>query len=415
MERCLLFFFVIFINSVSVGQIESFRSIQINDHEIFPVDLTSHQSSKYPDFSKVKSAVGSSDIVVISEPDHGDYSAISNRQSLVEYLHDSCGFNALITEYSFFLLNAIGEDTCCIDFDRFNNLTDSTYYWDYLPDLFDWVEKERENGTPIILTGCDIHTYYYFLDFIKSRIGEIDSEIANSEKFRWFYDYCLNLTEGTFRKNKKLEKSFQRYCNFLIDIFIQKDPNNICAQYLLNLKTEISNYFLSRYKSDRKTLKEMNNRDKQMADNIIWLTEHKLREQKIIISISSYHAMRNISSISSRQIRRSYPVAQYLSDYFGDRLYSIAGIGYKGRPGRTPDHLYFLCDKDSSYLEHKLYKAGYKQAFIDFRSFSNQEPFNMNNIYALPHIHYAVWNEVYDGILFTDSIRPAFMVFPSKR
>ncbi|PKP00981.1 MAG: hypothetical protein CVU11_16560 [Bacteroidetes bacterium HGW-Bacteroidetes-6] len=397
---------------VSLGQGESHEVIQINGENICVADLTNSEHDNFINFSKVVSAIGTSDIVVISESDHGDYSAIRSRKLLMEYLHEFCGFNVLITEYSFFpmefVVNKYGEkDMFC----NYRKITPENYYWEYLPELFNWVDRLGFNGeNPFRLSGCDIGYYKYNIEVIDSAIKLINKELLESKKYKWFTDYYLTLKQEPFNQKKKEEKVFCQYCDYLIDFFRMNDPNSIDIQYLRNIKATVMYYFLSKNLNNIRSTRMMNLREKQMAENIIWLIEHKFKGQKIIVSISSFHSMRNLSSISSKQIQKRYSVGQYLWNYFGDRIYSIACIGYNGRTGRAIDSYNIIDGKRQMYVESQFHNAGYKQAFVDFRSLSNNDPFYMDALYNLPNYQFAVWNEVFDGIIFNDSIYPAFIV-----
>ena len=86
-------------------------------------------------------------------------------------------------------------------------------------------------------------------------------------------------------------------------------------------------------------------RDKQMADNLFWLINNKFRNEKIIISTSTYHISKNLDGIKEKNkfYSAGIPMGQYLYESYKDDIFNISFIIEKGKLG----YVYEYCRNNS--------------------------------------------------------------------
>jgi len=155
------------------------------------------------------------------------------------------------------------------------------------------------------------------------------------------------------------------------------------------------------------------NRDRQMAQNLVWLAREYFPGRKIIVWAANPHVLRH-----------QYRLSQYLGELvtmgdgawevFGDRSFVIAATAYSGQWNLHPI-ITVVSDQDSTFeLEELLAATGLEQAVVPLRNLppggdwlrnpiSGRLTFNYRNVLA-------TWPDHADAILFTRAATPKAMI-----
>jgi erythromycin esterase len=167
-----------------------------------------------------------------------------------------------------------------------------------------------------------------------------------------------------------------------------------------------------------------NMRDKQNADNVMWLADQAYRGKKIIVWGATMHIVRNAGSIEAtidpKDPRRSYqgmvPMGAEVWRRAGSRMFSIGFTCYEGVNGigATGDPQGFRSeiksDQDPSIeLEEILNAARFDYALLDFRNSSGAGAWLKAPIVSRPLANQgmrAVWPNVLDAMFFIRVMQP---------
>lgn len=295
------------------------------------------------DFSFLDSLIGNRKIIILGETGHGDGKTFEVKSKIVEYLNKNKGFNTIALEGSGFLdmelykgVIEVGE----IDGYNFRSLQDTwAGVWSFSKEtkiLQDLIRSKKI--TPI---GIDATTTFdnFYLPIIIERMLNFQ---YNKIDLNFIHDFNNKLfsfnPEIKIANNEisKLKKQFNLIKKQLKSTLL---PNNygIINQALDNYLVLVNQYQQNWF-SDEGINKNINKRDKQMFNNLLWHLKQN-PNHKIIVWTANFHATRNINNIIYKEGEKNiYADFVLLGDYiykkFPHETYSIAFTSSEGTFGR---------------------------------------------------------------------------------
>jgi erythromycin esterase len=190
------------------------------------------------------------------------------------------------------------------------------------------------------------------------------------------------------------------------------------AQMLNNLPAMLERAtVLSANKGNLGSVLNNNFRDRQMAENLVWLAKQRYPDRKIIVWVASFHIMRNSPSIEIIDVKQrpglSYKglvtMGHTVYERIGDEAYTIGFTAYQGKFGSAERPREVGMAPDGS-LDALLHQVGSPYLFLDFRSLRRQpEHWLHQSIVARPLGYGAMranWTEIFDAMIFTDTMFP---------
>lgn len=158
-------------------------------------------------------------------------------------------------------------------------------------------------------------------------------------------------------------------------------------------------------------------RDKQMADNLLWIIRHKNAKDKIIVWTASMHSARNINlieEVSDTVFYNHYiPMGQIIHDSIGSKMYSLAfssSGGYYQTPYMMKDSVEIKSKKTNS-IESYFKDCQIKYGIVNFQNTDTR--YFWKELYSNPHGNSnvkAIWPMIHDGIFYIDTIHPPNIV-----
>ena len=146
-------------------------------------------------------------------------------------------------------------------------------------------------------------------------------------------------------------------------------------------------------------------RDTYMAKTLQYLIDSRYEGEKIIVWAASGHNARNTADIEAETKYTNMKwMGNYLYEWYGDQIYSIATLAYKGEREWVYGW-YYTEIPEATYgsLEWYLNKVGYKWGFLDLKNHKGN-PWINNKISSRVFDGYtydnAEWKTVFDGIFF---------------
>jgi erythromycin esterase len=162
---------------------------------------------------------------------------------------------------------------------------------------------------------------------------------------------------------------------------------------------------------DKASLNRASNlRDRQMADNLIWLTKRAYPTRKIVVWSANSHIMRQRFRFED-QNSPFIPMGEWIDKAMGPDVYVLGFTAYQGRWGEVgmSEPLEVVPPAPNS-LEELLFASGFEYAWLDFRNGAAdgawlREPRSCRPLKYAPAI--ADWTRMMDGLFFIKEMFPS--------
>jgi len=404
--------FVIYFIGCSSKESSNVQCIRTISHNIKSIEL----SSEPDDFAFLKKILldDSVKIVMLGEQTHMDGTTFIAKSKLIKFLHEQCGFDVLAFESGFYDCSK-AWDLIQIDHKYASEMTSAIFgFWtsakEFKP-LVDYLQNTLNTEHPVILSGIDpALTGYGSQMFL---IEDIDNyNILDNNQIKQFIELIKSLAynkqndSNTELDSIKLNDDIQ-----LLDIIFNKIENHLFES---ELKKEFWKHVIEGMKIALKSVyniknsnnsfegsPQSNNRDIQMAENLIWLSQKKYPDKKIIVWAANFHIMRNFSEIDfpdsmSKLTSNTVTMSDKIYKYIGNKMFSITFTDYKN---------YLNSSASNDAIEYSFEQANYEYAFINLRDTLNKCLTDKFVTRIDGHIELkGKWRNVTDGIFYIQKI-----------
>ncbi|MCH6234900.1 erythromycin esterase family protein [Cognataquiflexum rubidum] len=360
-------------------------------------------------FDQIISAIGDSKIVFLGEQDHGEAPAFLVKSKLIKILHETMGFDVIIFESDFFGLNfdptktdyILGNHTDYQEniYSIWSNCLECQY-------LFEYINKSKESESPIFVAGAD--TRHHGLNSNKFLVPSFINYMSSNNFFeskdeeKTIVRVLTELLEKEY--NSQIDKSDKN--DFLV--FLERteekiDDSIFWHQEIRNLRGFFHNTFSN----------SNNERDIQMADNLLWLLKHPFKDKKVIFWGSNSHIFKNYSTINDKYAANASDqdttnMGSEIAKVMEDDLFILGFTSFKGEGGRLYQEGYDIKKPNPNHFEALIHKLNFDYAFIDFQKGHGEldgvEEFWMKTLIHQPK--YFAWHKMFDGVFYIkDSYR----------
>jgi len=326
----LCFLYSSFLSGQSTSQ-DPINESLINLHQV------KNNNENFEGYEQLKQEIGNAEIVLLGEQSHGDATTFETKIKLIKYLHEEMDFDILAFESNFYECNRAwsmiqkGHDV--------KDAAAKSIYaiWstlEVLNPLYQYMEQEVANKTPLMIAGFDAQfmgkiAIDHFEEDLTAYLATFDETAPYEEEIQ-----ALQAVLFAVRNLKKInkKKAIQHIASLqrIIEL-IKNKQNNELAQFwiqtLKNFKIFISDIKLG-----------TDNRDQQMAENLIWLKE-KYPDKKIICWGATSHFLYNASLVKMKDkkvqkaadyYRNHSMMGDYLKKKYGEKVYTVGFIAYEG-------------------------------------------------------------------------------------
>lgn len=298
----------------------------------------------YADLAPLRQSLQQVTIIGLGEPIHHDGSAFKAKTRLVKFLHQELGFSVLAFESGFYdcykAWQEIQAGKLSIDAAR-----KSLYpFWisTETQELFTYIDQQKNTDKPLILAGIDCKFSGSYSD--ESLLPDLKRYLQMSNSG------MVQDTAGWRAFSTSLKRAIH-----LSDYFTKPSPadtlvlNTALKGILAELKAQVApptarlpeHLFWQQF--CRSTLAEVAKkflkaaeqvRDRQMAENLIFLQHELYRGQKIIVWSASSHLTYNGANIEREFYHQNPRLGDYLKQAYGAHYYHLGFTGYRGEFGK---------------------------------------------------------------------------------
>lgn len=433
----------------------------------YPIATIDPVPDDFGDLEPLLEKIGTSRVVLLGEPSHGDGATFLAKSRIVKFLHQRGGFDVLAFESGLYDCKRVNDGFREEPnwyaaakrgvFGIWSQSEQCRPLFEYIMDTHSGaLAKEHPGLQPLTVAGFDSQFTAALRDspffeeleefFIRAR-GVITADQADrlTQLKVWHIESNfkpLELDEDLLSDEDRETLARARAANReqtkellenIADVVAAMDadlkqPNSKLLNYhspqqvaytrqcLLSLAAYTRQVDRSTGSKDEESKPENNNlRDKAMADNLIFLANTMYSGKKIIVWSASFHNAWAIEGIQWPDVPNAYASTKtmggYVKEALGPDVYSImftAAQGEVGRPWTGPSPIEPAAKGSFEYL---CKKANFQHAFIDLRSISPDQHANAQwltqPLVARP-LGYspmtAVWTEHTDAFFFTQTM-----------
>lgn len=371
-----------------------FSNLIVVSQELNPLILSLKENPSTEDFNFLKEELKGVQIVMLGENSHSDGNVFEMKTKIIQYLHQEMGFNTIAFESGIYDVwkaqSAISDGQKTKDA-FMNSLFSIWAKRNEFQSFIDFYEKNKKDlkvfGFDYQITGNngsvnltnDIFEYAkkinYKLKFKREDFELLLESITNSGMFDEedisYAQFKSELSSLKIKINQQKESEEKFYWNQIVKSLLELGNDAVTKEEIL---------------STFNTTSFDNNRDKQMADNLLaYLKQNP--EAKIICWGANAHFVNNMNSIDDPILKEFVPMGSYVKKELKEKVYSLAAI----------------TSEDSIFLQNKWHKTPIKKdSFENFLKVKNTSPHifissNQNEMQTL------TWNRFFSPITFVES------------
>ena len=383
---------------------EQIHARLVNLHQV------TDNNENFAGYEGLKEAIGDAEIIMLGEQSHGEATTYQTKIKLIKYLHQEMGFDILAFESSLYECDrawSMIEEGQNVK----NTLAKSIFFiWSIVQEfspLYDYIEKQLGSERPLRVAGFDhqiagtIGQDYFVADL---------TSYIHTFKDASVYQYQLEelktfLAFGGSKRmkgyNKKRATASIAFLQELQELIKSKPSDGQSSFWLLNIKN------LELFISDTKL--GTDTRDKQMANNLVWLKE-KYPNKKIICWGATSHFLYNSSEIKMDKLlpqvlaanyyKKHSMMGDYIKEKYGDKVYTIGFTAYEGKTANKK-----LKPPPANSLEFLIGSADADNYFLPLEGLSLENYMSrpLGNLYMTTDIA-----TVIDGVIFNRHMKQPY-------
>lgn len=376
-----------------------------------PVYLITGDSSN-SDLQPLRSILSDKNIVLLGEPTHGEGNVFEEKTRLVKFLHEELNFGILAFESGFFELNKAQNEISaglpvedCLEKSLFPVWTESDQFCSLVSFIKKTKNRIRIVGFDNQLTGSyclgivdDLSAY---LQNLSINIKVDWQALRNEIEF-----VCSNYRVNDFSTtNAIITDIIDKLSKAKLSNVNEKRDRDFWIQCLKSLRALLTDYHTndpSAKTQDSFKASDSNSRDRQMAENLLFLAAQYPNE-KIICWGATLHFANDVTRLGNEELMDYQPMGQWVKNIYKEKAYIIGFTGYDGQYGSVFQNPTDVPRPPDNSIEAYLTSKGITSAFIDLQQCNAK--FTMSAFDYTP-LH-GDWSKVLDGIFFIKTITPS--------
>jgi erythromycin esterase len=393
-----------------------------------PIRTLSVADRDFRDLEPLRLAIGNARVVMLGEQSHGDGTTFHAKARLIAFLHQEMGFDVLAWESGLYDVHRVwnqvlaGEDVIAASRQGIFGVWTSSEQ--ALP-TFDYVASTLRTTMPLELAGFD-HQFTGTLarDSVAAHVEAFAKRIGSSVTNDAEWPSALITLKSVAVIGPLPSKPSAADQLHLLRILgnLHRDATArgngdrealFWTQGLVSIASNAKKLWAA--ESDRPSTDDANTRDRQMAENLVWLAREYYPNRKIIVWAASSHVARSVQALRSPSGTMPYAsgwtvhMGTEVYRELGSQMYSIGFTAAKGSHGRRGNPEQHIGPLVPGSLEDLFSQTSHTYAFLNFR---NRSPGGewLNDVSTRAFGYQDLrgdWANVFDAIIFTRDMVPS--------
>lgn len=338
MQKIILGITVFIISNLGLlAQSIEFESIK---EQLINLGEVTENNEDFSNYAILKEELKDVEIVMLGEQSHGEATVYQTKIKLIKYLHKELGYDLLVFEGGFYDCHKAwelieqGYDVRAAMGRSIHDIWSTTK--DLIP-LAEYIKEAKDSKNELKLLGFDsqfigkLSLISDLSDYLEKK-HETLLKTSGWRHLKENFEYAAKFEFKKIKKNRpELDTIFLNQLIQEINQFPPDSESDFWIQVLKNLKTYLTDIGFG-----------TSGRDKQMAENLIWLKE-KYPESKIICWGATSHFLYN-----SMVVRMKSPIVQlfggnfykkelmmghYVKEIYGEKVYTVGFTAFEGYYG----------------------------------------------------------------------------------
>lgn len=379
---------------------------KIDSSNFIDLGVVKESNEDFSNFESLKSTLKDVEIVMLGEQSHREGTTYETKIKLIKYLHKEMGFDLLVFESGIYDCKKAWQNIKKGDDVRTSLGNGLLFFWStskQFKPLVKYIDENKNKVHPLIISGFDNQLSGKFsennlVSDLKKYILKKNKSIIDTKEWKNLEKSLEFLTKYELKKYKKTQAIKD---TIFINTLITKIKSNDSTSQFWNQVLKSAKYYISDSKF------KTNFRDKQMAENLIWIKEQN-PNKKIICWGATSHFLYNsknvkMESMMIRALGGNYKgnlmMGDYIKEKYQSKVFTIGFIAYQGEYGFWSKSKIKPAKKNS--LEYLIEKSGYDNCFL------NLKKYNPKNLISRPLSNRYMKNNisnVMDGVIFNKNM-----------
>lgn len=292
-------------------------------------------------FGFLDSVLADKRIVMLGESSHGteEYSLL--KKQLIQYLHEKLGFKVVLFESPMTNCSYLNLAADTNYAELVKNSIQSVWHTETVSQIFRYIKKSNiqfggfdpqyiYSNYPVLVYKQAFINYPQLLD----RLQNLENSIARSIVVPNSY---LSLKDSFSTAYAQIAAA------------LENEQSSPFQQWIRHTLQVNAGYYTG--------IKKGEQRDGDMAGNIIWLAENLFKNEKIIIWAHNTHIDKNATSPKRK-------MGKLLAEHFREQLYSIGLYMMNGTTAQNDRDIITIKSPPDGSIEAMISRAGFKTAFL---------------------------------------------------
>ena len=387
-----------------VSSKDDFRIDWLKQHAI-PLRSIDPNDEDFSDLEPLGKAIGDAQIVQLGEQTHGDGVTFHVKTRLIKFLHQKLGFDVLAFESGLYDCRKAWE-LLLKDTEPYAAFRNGVFgIWgvsEQVGPLIEYWGRAARSDRPLELCGFDCQfTARTFRELLREDVNNLFNKLSTdalSSEQRIDILETLTKLSDLLRKPRDPNQEERELLGGALSLWSKVLDDARPSAVLPETELAFWRQFVTSTTTLAAMVSDPNNggslRAQQMASNLVWLARTAYPNRKIIVWAASYHIGRNQNTMGHE-----------LDKLLGQEVYTIAFTAAEGW-WKVP---YLstgvqLEPPVAGSLENLFVRAGFENAFVDFRNLDADGVWLEESLIARPFGYVneeANWTKVFDAIIFT--------------